>query len=133
MKFAICQELFENWSWSDQCRAIAAAGYAGIEVAPFAIASRPSDLSAADRRGLRQTAADHGLEIIGLHWLLAKTSGFHLTSDDAAIRGATAAYLGELADLCGDLGGTIMVFGSPAQRNLREGLTREEGIVRAVE
>jgi len=133
MKFAICQEVFEKWSWADQCQAIAAAGYTGIEVAPFAIAPRPADLSAADRKQLRQTAADHGLEIIGLHWLLAKTTGFHLTSDDPAVRRATAAYLGELADLCGDLGGSIMVFGSPAQRNLREGLSREEGVARAVE
>jgi sugar phosphate isomerase/epimerase len=133
MKFAICQELFENWTWADQCKAIAAAGYSGIEVAPFAIAARPADLSAADRRTLKQAAADHSLEIIGLHWLLAKTSGFHLTSDDPYVRKATAAYLGELADLCGDLGGSIMVFGSPAQRNLREGLSREEGLARAVE
>jgi sugar phosphate isomerase/epimerase len=133
MKFAICQELFENWSWDDQCRVIADAGYTGIEVAPFAIAARPADLSRGDRERLRQTAADFCLEIIGLHWLLAKTTGFHLTSDDPGVRRATAAYLAELADLCGDLGGSIMVFGSPAQRNLREGLSRGEGIDRAVE
>ena len=38
MKFAICQELFENWDWERQCRFIAEVGYTGIEVAPFTLA-----------------------------------------------------------------------------------------------
>ena len=38
MKFAICQELFENWEWERQCRFIAEVGYQGIEVAPFTLA-----------------------------------------------------------------------------------------------
>jgi sugar phosphate isomerase/epimerase len=133
MKFAICQELFEDWSWDDQCRAIANIGYTGLEVAPFTLAASPRQISATDRQRLRKTAEDHGLSIIGLHWLLAKTSGLHLTADDPAIRLATADYLSELADLCADLGGDVMVFGSPAQRNLREGLSLEEGMERAAE
>jgi sugar phosphate isomerase/epimerase len=133
MKFAICQELFENTPWSDQCRSIAAIGYTGIEVAPFALSEHPAQLSRSERLELRKTAESLGLEIIGLHWLLAKTTGFHLTSDDPDVRRATAGYLESLADLCADLGGSIMVFGSPAQRSLRPGLTREEGNDRAVE
>jgi len=133
MKFALCQELFEDWSWDDQCRAIADIGYTGLEVAPFTLAASPRQISATDRQRLRKTAEDHGLSIIGLHWLLAKTSGLHLTADDPATRQATADYLAELADLCADLGGDVMVFGSPAQRNLREGLSVEEGMERAAD
>lgn len=125
MRFAICQELFVDWDWEQQCRCIAETGYTGIEVAPFTLAARPADVSADRRRQLRETAARYGLEIIGLHWLLAKTEGFHLTTADAAVRSRTADYLKELADLCGDLGGSVMVFGSPAQRNLQPGVTRE--------
>ena len=36
---------------------------------------------------------DAGLETIGLHWLLAKTEGLHLTSPDPAVRRRTADYL----------------------------------------
>lgn len=133
MKYALCQELFETMTWEDQCRTMSRLGYTGVEVAPFSICSHPRELSTADRQRLRNIAETHGLEIIGLHWLLAKTNGFHLTADDPRIRAATADYLSLLADLCADLGGTIMVFGSPAQRSLREGLSREEGIERAVE
>jgi sugar phosphate isomerase/epimerase len=133
MKYALCQELFENRAWDDQCRTMARLGYTGIEVAPFSICTHPDQLSRGDRQRLRETAQAHGLSIIGLHWLLAKTTGFHLTADDPAVRARTAQYLATLADLCADLGGDIMVFGSPAQRSLRDGLSREEGVARAVE
>ena len=80
MKFAICQELFEGWDWKRQCQFIAETGYTGIEVAPFTLARRMTDVTIEQRRELRQVAADHGLEIAGLHWLLAKTEGLHLTT-----------------------------------------------------
>lgn len=128
MKFAICQELFEGWDWDRQCRLIAETGYTGVEVAPFALSGPPASLARGDRDRYRSVAAGHGLEIIGLHWLLAKTQGLHLTSRDPNVRRATAAYLVELGDLCADLGGSIMVFGSPLQRNLVEGMSRAEGL-----
>lgn len=133
MRFAICQELFVDWEWERQCRAIAEIGYTGVEVAPFTLATRPEDLSPQRRRALRNTAADCGLEIIGLHWLLAKTEGYHLTTGDEAVRRRTADYLCKLADLCADLGGTLMVFGSPAQRNLPAGVSREAAYDHAAE
>ncbi|MBX3436342.1 MAG: sugar phosphate isomerase/epimerase [Planctomycetaceae bacterium] len=133
MKFAICQELFVDWDWERQCRVIAETGYTGIEVAPFTLARSPSDVSAVERERMQRTAADHGLEIIGLHWLLAKTEGLHLTTADAATRQRTAAYLRDLADLCADLGGTVMVFGSPQQRNLEAGVSLEQAHEHAAE
>src|SRR5438309_1752187 len=105
MKLAICHELFENWSWKQQCKFIAETGYTGIELAPFTQAPRITDVSAAQRVELRSVAQDHGLEICGLHWLLAKTEGFHLTTNDQAIREATAQYVTDLGHACADLGG----------------------------
>ena len=64
-----------------------------------------------------KTADGAGLSVVGLHWLLAKTEGLHLTSPDATVRRKTADYLGELARFCADLGGHPLVFGSPKQRN----------------
>ncbi len=133
MKFAICQELFEDWDWERQCRFIAEVGYTGIEVAPFALASRIGEVSAERRKELKRQAEDHGLSIIGLHWLLAKTEGLHLTSVDPTVRRATADYLIQLADACADLGGELMVFGSPKQRDLVPGMTHKEGLDHAEE
>jgi len=90
-------------------------------------------VSAEKRKEIRDCAREHGLEIIGLHWLLAKTEGLHLTTADAATRKRTSDYLAELARLCRDLGGSVMVFGSPPQRNLQAGVTQEEATDHAVE
>lgn len=133
MKFAICQELFVDWDWERQCRFIAETGYTGIELAPFTLASRIQDVSASRRQELRKIAADHGLEICGLHWLLAKTEGLHLTTADDEVRRKTADYLKALGQACGDLGGTVMVFGSPQQRSLQPGVSRAQAYANAAE
>lgn len=133
MKFAICHELFENWDWKRQCEFISKLGYTGIELAPFTQAPRITDVSPAKRQELRKVAEDHGLTICGLHWLLAKTEGFHLTTSDRAVRQATAKYVIELGQACADFGGDFMVFGSPAQRNLQPGVTREQAYENAAE
>jgi sugar phosphate isomerase/epimerase len=126
MRYAICNETFQDWDHVRVCRTAAGLGYAGLEIAPFTLAPRITDVSADQRRGLRGQAEDAGLQIIGLHWLLAKTEGLHLTSPDAGVRKRTADYLVELARCCRDLGGELMVFGSPAQRRVPAGATKEQ-------
>jgi len=133
MKFAICQELFEDWDWERQCKVASEIGYTGLEVAPFAISDQIADVSTEELETYRKQAADHGLEIIGLHWLLAKTEGLHLTTADSAVRKATADYLAMLGNVCADLGGDLMVLGSPFQRNLEEGMSRETAYQNAAE
>ncbi len=123
MKFAMCNELFEDWEFGDMCRACRAAGYGGIEVAPFTLAPRITDVTAPRRAELRAQAQAAGVEIIGLHWLLAGTQGLYLTSPDEAVRDRTAEYLVALGQATRDLGGSLMVFGSPKQRSLLPGVT----------
>jgi len=126
MRYAICNETFEGWDHERVCRFVAGLGYTGLEMAPFTLAPRITDVPGARRRELRRQAEDSGLTILGLHWLLAKTEGLHLTSPDAAVRQRTADYLIELARCTRDLGGDLMVFGSPAQRRVPAGHTRAQ-------
>ncbi len=133
MKFAVCQEMFEGWEWDRQCQFIAEVGYTGIEAAPFTLAPRITDVSSETRAKMRQQAEDRGLRIIGLHWLLAKTDGLHLTTSNANVRKATSDYLTELGRACSDFGGNVMVFGSPPQRNLEEDMVREQAYANAAE
>jgi len=126
MRFAICNELFEGWDFDRVCQFVKSAGYDGLEVAPFTLAPSITDVTASRRAELRQQAADAGVEIMGLHWLLAKTEGFYLTSPDNEVRKRTAAYLVALAEACHDFGGDLMVFGSPKQRSLLPGVTRDQ-------
>src|SRR5579883_506889 len=126
MRYAICNETFEGWEHARICRFVAGLGYEGLEVAPFTLSPRVTDLTPAQRRTLRGQAEECGLRIVGLHWLLARTEGLHLTSADPAVRRRTADYLVELARCCRDLGGALMVFGSPAQRRIPAGATRAQ-------
>jgi sugar phosphate isomerase/epimerase len=126
MKYAICNETFEGWEHSRVCAKVAELGYTGLEMAPFTLGSRITDVTPARRAELRRQAEAVGLRIIGLHWLLAKTEGFHLTSADAAVRKRTGEYLAEMARAAADMGGDILVLGSPLQRNIPEGVSRAQ-------
>lgn len=126
MRYAICNETFEGWDHERVCRFVAELGYTGLELAPFTLAPRITEVSAERRRELRRQAESAGVRILGLHWLLARTEGFHLTSPDAAVRRRTAVYLGELARAARDLGGELLVLGSPAQRRIPPGCSREQ-------
>lgn len=125
MKFAICNETFQGWEWERTCRYVAGAGYNGIEIAPFTLAEDVRSIPAERRREIREIAVDSGLDVVGLHWLLVSPKGLSMTSPDAAVRQATSEYVSALVDFCGDVGGRVMVFGSPAQRRIADGETRE--------
>jgi len=133
MRYAICNETFEGWDHADVCRTVADLGYQGLEVAPFTLAPRVTEVTPERRRTLRRQAEDRGLQIIGLHWLLAKTEGLQLTSTEEAVRRRTAEYLVHLAQCCRDLGGDLMVFGSPTQRRVPAGATRAQAAEHAVD
>src|ERR1700728_2307538 len=115
IKLGICNELFEGWELGRVCSVIKELGYDGVEIAPFTLAALVTDVSTARRRELKTIVEDAGLETIGLHWLLAKTEGFYLTTPDASVRRATGDYLVALAEAGRDLGGSLMVLGSTKQ------------------
>ena len=123
---AICNETYGEWPFAKACEHAAACGYTGIEIAPFTLAPLVTDISRGQRAELRRTTEAAGLECVGLHWLLAKTTGFHVTHPDADVRQRTVDYLGEIARLSADLGGRVLVLGSPQQRSLLPGVTHEQ-------
>ncbi len=126
MRFALCNELFQDWPWERALELTRQYGYTGWEIAPFTLGDQPVQLSAARRRELAHQLSQADIEMLGLHWLLAKTEGYHLTTADAQVRRRTSDYLGQLAKLCRDLGGSIMVLGSPAQRNFPSDMTHAQ-------
>lgn len=133
MKLAICNETFQDWPFPQAFRFARECGYTGIEIAPYTIQKNAFDISSSERESVRRLAEAEGLEVVGLHWLLAFTQGYYLTSPDAEVRQATAGYLQELARLCRDLGGKVMVLGSPRQRNLLPGVTHDQAMQYAAE
>ncbi|HSI37094.1 MAG TPA: sugar phosphate isomerase/epimerase family protein [Tepidisphaeraceae bacterium] len=131
MKYAICNELFDNWDFARVCSFIKETGYAGVEIAPFTLAEHVNKISPERRREVRAAAEKAGVDILGIHWLLAKVVSdkpLYVTHPDPAVRKDTADYFVELTKLCADLGGRIMVIGSPKARDLMPGVSRDQAM-----
>lgn len=133
MKFAICNETYQGWSLADTCASAAATGYQGLEIAPFTLKEDPRDLTLAESKAMGNVVRDHGLDVVGLHWLLVKPDGMHLTTPDDAIRQKTLDFGKHLADVCAAMGGKVMVWGSPKQRDLSEGESYNDAAKRAAD
>ena len=119
MKIALCNEVLHDLAFPAQCERAAALGYTGLELAPFTLGDEPHRLSANQRSKLRRAAADAGIVITGLHWLLLTPSGLSITATDPDVCKTTIDILTRLIDLCADLDGKVLVHGSPKQRQVK--------------
>ena len=120
MKLSLCNEVVRELSFDRQCALAAGLGYRGLELAPFTFGDDAWRMPAAKRAEIRKVSADNGLEVSGLHWLLAAPAGLSITSADRAVWQKSVDVLRASVDLCAELGGTYLVHGSPAQRRGRE-------------
>lgn len=131
MRIALCNEVLQPLPFAEQCRLAAAMGYDGLEVAPFTLAEDPMRISDGQAAVFRRIAEDAGLRIFGLHWLLVAPPGLSLVSEDTATRERTCGFMQRLVELCALLGGNYLVHGSPKQRSVPAGSTREQAWERA--
>jgi sugar phosphate isomerase/epimerase len=119
MRIALCNEVVGTLPFAEQARLAAALGYAGLEVAPFTLdAEAPHKLPSARRAELRRIAEGEGAPITSLHWLLVAPEGLSITSADATLRARTLGVVERLIGLAADLGATLLVHGSPKQRQV---------------
>jgi D-psicose/D-tagatose/L-ribulose 3-epimerase len=133
MKFALCNEVLQPLGFEQQCSVAAALGYDGLEVAPFTLAENPMDITDAQAGVFRRMAEDKRLAISGLHWLLVAPAGLSIVSEDIRVRDQTVRVMQRLVELCSLMGGRYLVHGSPKQRNVPTGSTREAALERARE
>jgi D-psicose/D-tagatose/L-ribulose 3-epimerase len=133
MQFALCNEVLQPMPFADQCKAAAAMGYDGLEVAPFTLAENPMHISDAAAADFRRIAADHGLQIFGLHWLLVAPGGLSIVAAEDQVRRQTVAVMRRLTELCALMGGRYLVHGSPKQRSVPARSTPEQALARATE
>ncbi|SLN27789.1 sugar phosphate isomerase/epimerase family protein [Oceanibacterium hippocampi] len=121
MKLSLCNEVLRDLPWKAQCDLAASLGYVGLELAPFTIDDEPHRMEAGRAKALKREAADAGVAISGLHWLLVTPRGLSLNGVDADVRARTVEVMTGLVRLCAELGGDVLVHGSPAQRSLADG------------
>jgi D-psicose/D-tagatose/L-ribulose 3-epimerase len=131
MKIALCNEVLQPMEFARQCEFAADLGYDGLELAPFTLSDEPHLMPQHDRATIRRAAQDAGIAITGLHWLLVTPTGLSITSADGAVRARTVDVMRRLIDLCRDLGGSVLVHGSPAQRAIPTGDTPGTALARA--
>jgi len=116
VKLSLCNEVIRDLPFERQCALAAGLGYHGLELAPFTLGDGGWRMPAAGRTAIRRACRDAGLEVSGLHWLLAAPAGLSITSADRAVWRRSVDVLCASVDLCAELGGTYLVHGSPAQR-----------------
>ena len=133
MKIALCNEVLRPLPFERQCALAAALGYDGLEVAPFTLADDPTTITDGRAREVARIAADHGLAITGLHWLLVAPPGLSIVSADAAVRRRTTEVMCRMVELCAAMGGKVLVHGSPRQRSVPAGESRDAALERARE
>ena len=131
MKFALCNEVLASLPFAEQCRAAAALGYMGLEVAPYTVCDDPAAMTDGQARDLARIAADHGLVVTGLHWLLVNPADLSITSPDTTVHARTIAFMRRLTELCAAMGGAYLVHGSPKQRLIADGQTSDDALERA--
>lgn len=119
--------------FAGQCEYAARLGYDGLEVAPYTLADDPRAIGPQQVIEARRAAADAGIAVTGLHWLLVKPEGLSISSADDTVRQRTLELMFSLVDLCAELGGKYLVHGSPAQRRIDPGDTHAAALARAQE
>src|SRR5580765_5162381 len=123
MRIALCNEVLAGMPLERQCEYAAGLGYDGLEIAPFTLHDSPEKISSAEAAKIRRVVESSGLVVTGLHWLLVKPDGLSLTDPDATLRKRTLAVMTHLIGLCAELGGSVLVHGSPKQRQIAPGET----------
>ncbi len=131
MRISLCNEVLREFDFEQQCGLAKDLGFDGLEVAPFTLSENPHQMSADQIRKYRKIADDSGIRITGLHWLLVTPEGLSVTSPDQMIRENTLEFMRFLVSLCAELGGEVLVHGSPKQRWIEPEANREEVVKRA--
>ncbi|MCJ7803884.1 MAG: sugar phosphate isomerase/epimerase, partial [Desulfobacterales bacterium] len=126
VKISICNELFQGWPIEKVFEYAAQLGYDGVEIAPYTLADSVTEISPKRRKAIRHAAEENGIEMVGLHWLLVKPEGLYINHPDEIIRIKTQEYMEALIHFCADIGGKILVHGSPHQRTVQEGWDLQE-------
>ena len=131
MRIALCNEVIAPMSFPKQCEYAAKLGYDGLEIAPYTLSDEPHRMGAVQLAAARSAAADCGIVVTGLHWLLIKPAGLSISTRDEAVRKKTIEVMHTLIDQCAELGGRYLVHGSPHQRRIDPGETRAAAMGRA--
>jgi sugar phosphate isomerase/epimerase len=118
MKLSICNEVFSGMDITEVLLYVKRFGYNGIEIAPFTMGSNVEKISSDRRREIRKKAVENSIEIVGTHWVLVCDKNVNLFNELGEVRKEALKYLITVVEFTSEIGGRIVVFGSPKQRSI---------------
>ncbi|MEM3569441.1 MAG: sugar phosphate isomerase/epimerase [Thermoproteota archaeon] len=118
MKLSICNEMFSGMEVTEVFPRVKRFGYDGVEIAPFTIAGNVEKISMEKRSEIRRKALENDIEVVGTHWVLVCDRNVNLFSSSGEANREAVDYLKKIVEFTSDIGGKIVVFGSPKQRNV---------------
>jgi len=118
MRLSICNEVFSGMDVTEIFLHVKRFGYHGVEVAPFTLASNVEKISMDRGWEIRRKAVESGIEVVGTHWVLVCDKNVNLFNDSGEVRREAVEYLAKVIEFTSEIGGRIVVFGSPKQRSI---------------
>jgi sugar phosphate isomerase/epimerase len=133
VRFAVCNELFGVTDLGRSLATVRETGFEGVEFAPHTVFGDFAGDMGPGIASMRRALQDNGLKFVGLHWLLVGPDDLHVTSPDDAVWSRSWDHVARLTDLAGELGGGVLVFGSPAQRASHGLMSADDALARFVD
>ena len=117
MKLSVSNIAWGNKNFSSFLKLIKDQACDGVEIAPSLIWPEPIDSTGPERLLFQNQLKEFDLELVGFHSLLYSRPDlqFFLNTE---IKEKTIKYIYNLIQLCSDLGGKHLIFGSPRNRLL---------------
>ena len=92
MRISLCNEVITDIPFERQCAFARSVGYDGMEIAPFTLTDDPTALPVGRVAEWRRAAADAGIAITSLHYLLRAPAGLSITASDKSSAGAPRCH-----------------------------------------
>jgi sugar phosphate isomerase/epimerase len=124
MQFGMCNEHYDR-PLAETFDRLAALGYDGVEVTPWTFTDSVRTVDEAETAAVRAAAADAGLDVVGIPRVFRAGDDEHIGTPDRAVRARTVDALRATVECCGAIGGDIVVFGSPNQRSVPDGVAED--------
>jgi sugar phosphate isomerase/epimerase len=130
MKIAVSNIALPSYNHIKELYELREMGFRGLEVAPSKVWDNVKNVTPKQVSTYRKQVEKSGLKVIGIHSLFFDQPDLGLFRG-FDIRKNTIKFLIHLSNICSDLGGKFLVFGSPQARK-RESLSIKSADVKAI-